>query len=893
MGVGDLGTTVTQAGSTYQITGGIRPSNGPNLFHSFGQFSVARPDTAQFLNTTPQLATSNILARVTGGSPSSIFGTIDTLSYPGANLFLMNPSGIIFGPNATLNVGGIATFTSADYLRLADGNLFYSAPNQAADALLSAAPVAAFGFLGSNPGAITVQGSQLSVSTGQGIEFSGGNITVQSGTLPDGTPQAAQLSAPGGHIHLVSVASPGEILAGTLDHAPNINGQSFGTLGTIEFSHKSVIDVSGDGGGTVLIRGGRFIIDDSLISANITGPATGDPIGTSGAGIDIQVTQDAVIQNAAVLETNVAADTSGVGSGGVRIRADRIEILGIPDFDAQPFTGIISNTQGAGNAGNIILRATGNIEIANVVTVTSSSGFNSAGTAGSPTRASGNSGNVELTSTHGNMLITHGGEVIQVTSQTLNSSGNTGIVTASAPEGDIVLDGVSLFTATRGTGGAGQIEITAKNLQLNDSFITDDNFGPFRPGGITVMLSENLTATGNSVIATVSLSPTGAPAADLNITAKDIVITQGSLLTSATFLSGPGGNLRIVADTLQITDGSQVASGSTIAPRRGGLPQEIPSGQGGNITIQALAGPTGSVVIDGMDSGLFTNTQGTGAGGNINLAARSLTVQNGGTISASTSGTEPSATGGSIAIATGQSVTLNRGASITASSTGPGDAGNISITAAGQLVMTDSKVTTEATQADGGNITLKAGKLIHLTNSEVISSVGNTEITTTQGGNITIDPDLVVLRNSRLLANAFAGTGGNIKIVAGLLLVDPSSVIDASSTKGVSGTVTIESAISDLSGSLVPLPQNFLSAGALLASRCAARVAGGSTSSFVVAGRDGLPLEPGGTLPSPLLSATASSSSGIGLSLDLPTLVTSRLTGNLSYDFVTPDKGCS
>src|SRR5687768_14477062 len=275
IGGSNLGTTVTQSGSTYQITGGTRPTNGPNLFHSFEQFNVGRPDTAQFLNTTPQLSTANILARVTGGSSSNIFGTIDTLSYPAANLFLMNPAGIIFGPTATLNVGGMATFTTADYLRLADGNLFHATPNAGADALLSVAPVAAFGFLGSNPAAITVQGSQLSVSSGQTLALVGGNITVQSGTLEEDTVQAAQLSAPGGQIYLASVASAGEILTGALDFNSNVNGQSFGSLGAIQVSQKSVIDASGDGGGSVLIRGGRFVLDDSTISANTTGPAIG------------------------------------------------------------------------------------------------------------------------------------------------------------------------------------------------------------------------------------------------------------------------------------------------------------------------------------------------------------------------------------------------------------------------------------------------------------------------------------------------------------------------------------------------------------------------------------------------------------------------------------------
>jgi len=262
------------------------------------------------------LPTSNILGRVTGGNISNIFGTIQTTGFGSANLFLMNPAGFLFGPNATINVGGMVAFTSADYLRLqgagGDG-IFYA--DAAANSILTSSPVAAFGFLGSNPGAITVQGSQLSVTPGQSISLVGGNITVQSGVLDDGiTIQPAGLTARGGQINLASVASPGEILTGTLAQVPNINGQSFGALGTIQVSEQSVIDVSGNGGGTVLIRGGQFVLDNSTISANVTGPGpVTNGVESIGSVIDIQVSQDAVIQNLDVLETNVTGNaTPGV-----------------------------------------------------------------------------------------------------------------------------------------------------------------------------------------------------------------------------------------------------------------------------------------------------------------------------------------------------------------------------------------------------------------------------------------------------------------------------------------------------------------------------------------------------------------------------------------------------
>src|SRR5262245_1599039 len=152
----------------FDITGGTRPGGGANLFHSFGDFNVPNNNIANFLNNAG-LPTSNILGRVTGGNASNIFGTVQTTGFGTANLFLMNPAGFLFGPNATVNVGGMVNFTSADYLRLSDGARFNAIPNASADALLSVAPVAAFGFLGRNPGAITVQGSQFVVAEKTGI----------------------------------------------------------------------------------------------------------------------------------------------------------------------------------------------------------------------------------------------------------------------------------------------------------------------------------------------------------------------------------------------------------------------------------------------------------------------------------------------------------------------------------------------------------------------------------------------------------------------------------------------------------------------------------------------------------------------------------------------------
>lgn len=215
-----------------------------------------------------------------------------------------------------------------------------------------------------------------------------------------------------------------------------------------------------------------------------------------------------------------------------------------------------------------------------------------------------------------------------------------------------------------------------------------------------------------------------------------------------------------------------------------------------------------------------------------------------------TVGTAPkSGSGGNISLTAGQSFTLTDGASVAASSTGPGNAGNITIDAGQAFTSTNSSVTTEAAQASGGNITVLATDSVRLTNSQLNASVQGSE--TTVGGNITIDPQAVILQNSQIVANATQGQGGNIAITTQSFLADATSVIDASSQFGISGTVNIQSPTQQMAGRLVALPANPLIAASLFSQRCAA-LTGGQFSSFVVAGRYGVPPVPGGWLASPL-----------------------------------------
>lgn len=854
-GIGDLGTSVTAQGHTVQITGGTRPGNGTNLFHSFDQFNVGRGDTAQFLNTTPSLNTSNILSRVTGENPSSIFGNIDTMSYPGANLFLMNPAGIVFESTARLHVGGSVAFTTADYLRLAgtngsNGGTFYA--NSTATSLLTSASVAAFGFLDFSSAPIVLRGSRLAVPPGQSIALVGGNITVQSGTAENGTVRPARLSAPGGQIIIVGVASPGEILSETLEQASNINGQSFGALGTIQISEQSRINTSGAGGGAIRIRGGSLIVDNSTISANSTKAAksgVGRHLDSSWLGIGIEIAQDAIINNGAIVETNVQQGAN-LGSGGVRITADHISVSGAPkipkfiatnpDVDIPPFAGIRSNVEPkstAARSGDISLNAASSIQTTDY------------GKIETVTKSQGNAGHITLTAS----------KTIDIAANVSSrvgegSSGSSGNIRVDAQQGDILLSNfASVFNTTDGsTGTLGNIQVKAHDLQLSDaSKIGGDNTSnnPQIPGNISITLDGQLTLAGGSFINTEAFGSTNS--ADLIIKSPTVLVTgkdgsgkhQSGLYTD-TISSGNGGHLHLLTDNLRLKDGGILSSKSFI-----GFEKKSPSGHGGTVTVEGYRNPGTGVIIDGPGSGIFSNAEGIGAAGDIVVTANSVTLQNGGTISASTTGTAPSATGGSINIIATDQVTLSDGASITAHSTGPADAGTISINAGKQLdLMGKSSITTEAKQASGGDINLQATDRIRLLDSTLSASVSDGP---GGGGNISIDPKLVLFQNSTVLAKADQGTGGRIAIRADSFVSDANTVVNADAGRGVNGTVTIQSPTSNISGTVGQLVSKTSPPQVLLQNRCVA-LAGGEQSTFLLSGRDALPAEPGGWLGSPI-----------------------------------------
>lgn len=563
-------TSITQSGHVYEISGGTRPGSGPNLFHSFGEFGVPTGAIANFLNETA-LPTSNILGRVTGGNPSNIFGTLQTTGFGGANLFLMNPAGIVFGPNATLNVGGSMSFTTADYLRLTDGARF-SAIAGPQDAAISSAPVAAFGFLGSNPGAIAVQGGQLAVSEGHGISLVGGNIALQSETLANATVQPAQLSVPGGPINLIAVASAGEVLtnAAAAPADPTLNG--FTSLGNISLAQGSTVTTSAPTAGRIVIRSGQFTMEGSRLEAVSTTadvPNAAGPASTTG-GISIQA-EEMVLSHGSDISTSATGGTAGnitVEAGTLR---SNVSEEGTPLTGAAPVT-IVSSSRGRGGAGTITITGkTGGP--ADAVLLSRTHVVTDVTNAADPTVAPGN--------------IAMAAQQVELTYGTVISAGTTGgadagaitlnlatLKTQAGPDGRVFISSSSNCGGCRG-GQAGDITIQglpgittsstrtyrhvttpnsepnrsvtyhfARDFDIQGTDIHSDAFGN-APGGKVIMRAEAQAsfADTNISVATQDFKiedskPNGQPAryqgfSNIDILAKDIVLQDSTIKADA------------------------------------------------------------------------------------------------------------------------------------------------------------------------------------------------------------------------------------------------------------------------------------------------------------------------------------------------------------------------
>ncbi|MDE5108570.1 MAG: filamentous hemagglutinin N-terminal domain-containing protein, partial [Trichodesmium sp. St17_bin3_1_1] len=164
----NTGTIINQNGNQFNIEGGTH--NGSNLFHSFDEFNVKTNQTANFL-TTPD--TRNILGRVTGGNASIINGLIQVIG-GNSNLFLMNPAGIMFGPNARLNIPASFSVTTATGIGFNNNNFWFKAMETNDYSKLIGNP-SGYRFNSEQLGQIVNQGN-LSLNPGENLTLLGGTV---------------------------------------------------------------------------------------------------------------------------------------------------------------------------------------------------------------------------------------------------------------------------------------------------------------------------------------------------------------------------------------------------------------------------------------------------------------------------------------------------------------------------------------------------------------------------------------------------------------------------------------------------------------------------------------------------------------------------------------------
>jgi filamentous hemagglutinin family protein len=505
---GTLGPQGPLTGPDYTIDAQVGQLRGNNLFHSFGQFNVQTGESATF--TGPQTV-ENVIGRVTGGQQSFIDGQIRS-EMSQANLYLLNPSGVLFGPNATLDVPGSFHVSTADYLTLGDNGRFDA--TTPSNSVLTSAPPAAFGFLSSNPASIVIQGSSLRVPEGKTLSVIGGDLQMTGGSL----------SAPHGQINLASVASVGEVIPTVSEHGPDLKMEGFNRLGTIEASQGAHINTDGVGGGSVVIRGGRLIVDNAIISSNTQGNVDGARV-----GVDAQLAEDVVISNAGRIETTTSPNSTGTGGStaltvkqltltdGARIdtstsgsgqggtlsvtATDSISISGRDSKGAKG--GLFSNALGKGNGGKVSVSAS---------TLTMAD----RGTIDAHTAGDGNAGDVEVQA--GTLTLT-GGAQIQASSGVIESK--EGVLTSNGTGGpgrggDVIVTATEaiaiagrdsdgnysgLLNGTVNKGDAGRLSISAPILQMDEGRIFASTLGDGDAGNIDVQVGQ-LTLTGGAGIVT-------------------------------------------------------------------------------------------------------------------------------------------------------------------------------------------------------------------------------------------------------------------------------------------------------------------------------------------------------------------------------------------------------
>jgi hypothetical protein len=535
---------------------------------------------------------------------------------------------------------------------------------------------------------------------------------------------------------------------------------------------------------------------------------------------------------------------------------------------------ISSDAFGKGEAGNITFTVQ-NQFLLNQTTISSNTYGSSelfAGNAGQITLASQQ---LEATDTIFNSSTTgsgKGGNISFAIDDTLQLSNS--YIYANSGRGQVLVDNGENIQITVSAlnqpplGDAGQVSITARQLNLeNHSAIQSDTYGAGKGGNVIIVAKDNISLANSSIYVNSYGNDEQATgnAGEISLNSQDVTMFA-SVISSSTGGIGKGGNIDFnLTGSLHLTSGS-ITVGSYTNLLTDTNTTQYPRGNTGDIRIRANE-------LHLIGGHIQNNTQGSGDGGIImiqaadainlepstddlsTISAQSESLQTDGgdagqiwmrtpklTIVRSIITTSTYGYGNANEIYLDiDELNLSQGAVIMSVSGGQGHASNINILAHQLLRLQDSYIATGTRQAQGGNISIHGEGLLDLTNSGITTQVQEGE---GSGGQISINnADFVILDNSRVVTSAVQGNGGDITIGSKHFIKDHASNLDASSRRGVAGTVVVTSPPLHLQKLVSELPVEFIDASALIEASCAAR-SGEERDSLVQSGRDGLPPSP-------------------------------------------------
>lgn len=800
---GTVGTpgNVELRGPDYDIRAEYGKMSGNNLFHSFRDFNLYENETATFSGPS---SVRNIISRVTGGTASWIDGTLGS-SIDGASLYFLNPSGIVFGPNAFLDLPGSFHAGTADYLLMGQER-FYSQPIE--NDIFSSSPPSAFGFLSEDAAPITFQGKGeieftgtdnagtfgITVADACDISIVGGDIqiagtyTTDPDSMRNGDIYMSKFIASQGQFNIIGVASPGESkINEPLD-------TDFDAYGDISIDN-AMIQTDGQRAGVICIRGGELLVSNSVISAHTTGNTEGGATNIHADTISVQ-------------NSNIRGDVSAEGTGSdILVRGRNITLT--------DESGVSVNDQGSGQVGSITIEGYDG-GMAEYVEITNSSilAEYEDDTAGNneSTPSVTDDGEAGMIRINAENLLISGGKISSATQDSNNAS------PIQINGGRIRLDGMSDITATTyGQGNAGDITIIAAELGMNDNTqINTSTYSGGAAGSIDIKAGEVVLDNNSGIVSTSSTDKTemvdsgyGA-AGEITIETSGLTMNRNSMISVSTFTDGAGGILNIAGAGGGYAQFIDISTG-TLSSGTFGLDAE--SGEGGEIELKSesirltdgaimsvsMGGgkggvvsldSSGSILFTGEAAGVFSTTFGeesfAGSAGAISIKAVDLSLADGARIVADTFGTGRA---GDIVL-TVDSLSLDTLAIINSSS---GEAPSSETPLSGEAQIRNgekSDAMPDIKFGDAGNIDITASNLNMEEESIILVETRNTGA----GGRILISADVISIQSDSTLTASAKGSGesGGIRLMAETITMNDGKIQAETQGNGYSKNVTIE-----------------------------------------------------------------------------------------------------